>query len=257
MRPLLNPEQLLVADTVLAALVENNQQRFFLDGSGSNDGKTVQFWTTVRVSSTFQIVHLRTNMRAGLQKEAFANWLLELGDGRLLVKHCKGCIESLLNVSFNIMTTTIKLLNTSGELLTFFSIDSVVSDDHEEISMYHMEFLKRITPSGMPPRRLHLKTGCIVMFLRNLSLKHGSCDGTRLVVCCTRDNVLDCEVLTGIAAGNRVLIPCIALAANDTNLPFQITCVQFPLRLSFASTINKCQDQTIKKSWNISAQTLL
>ena len=85
------------------------------------------------------------------------------------------------------------------------------------------------------------------MLLRNLSLKDGLCNGTRLIVKHLHNNVIDCEILTGICAGNRVLIPRVSLCPNDINLPFQIKRIQFPLRLSYALTINKSQGQTFEK----------
>ncbi|XP_057297121.1 uncharacterized protein LOC130626027 [Hydractinia symbiolongicarpus] len=218
-------------------------------------------------------------MRVGLQEEAFANWWLKLGDERLPVKHddpLHGCMppecvlqhnEDRIQAIFGdvaaadfrsrvILTPTndealeindLILKTLPGETRTYVSIDSVLSDDPEELGMYPMEFLNSITLSDMPPHMLHLKSGCIVMLLRNLSLKNGLCNGTKVVVCHMRDNVLDCELLAGIAASNRVLIPRIALAPNDTNLPFQIKRVQFPLRLSYALTVNKSQGQTFEK----------
>ncbi|XP_057299243.1 ATP-dependent DNA helicase PIF6-like [Hydractinia symbiolongicarpus] len=62
-----------------------------------------------------------------------------------------------------------------------------------------------------------------------------------------RANVIDCEILTGIRRGDRVIIPRVSLCPNDTNLPFQIKRTQFPLRLSYALTINKSQGQTFEK----------
>ena len=113
--------------------------------------------------------------------------------------------------------------------------------------MYPLEFLNSITPSGMPQHKLKLKPGCIVMLLRNLSLQNGLCNGTRLRVHSIRENVIDCEIITGVATGNRVLIPRVSLSPSDTNLPFQLKRVQFPLRLSYAMTINKSQGQTFEK----------
>ncbi|XP_057302801.1 uncharacterized protein LOC130636965 [Hydractinia symbiolongicarpus] len=183
---------------------------------------------------TLQIFHLRTNKSAGLQEEAFANWLLELGDGRLPVKRddtLQRCIEMPLECVLQrnedhiqaifddaaaadfrrrvILTPTndealeindLILETLPGEMLTHFSIDSFVLDNPKDI-----------------PKKW------IVKWHKISCLPH----------------VLNCEVLTGIAASCRVLIPRIALAPNDTNLKLQVKRVQFPLRLSYALTINK------------------
>ena len=44
-----------------------------------------------------------------------------------------------------------------------------------------------------------------------------------------------------------VLIPRVTLCPDDTNLPFKLKRIQFPLRLSYALTINKSQGQTFEK----------
>ncbi|XP_057291716.1 ATP-dependent DNA helicase pif1-like isoform X1 [Hydractinia symbiolongicarpus] len=238
--------------------------------------KSSQLWPLTR------IFHLHTNMRAGEGEQVFAEFLLNLGGGHLPQKPDdpnQGCIEipheCVLQPNENIVTSIFselddvefsrcviltptneealeineQILNQiPGDTHTYYSIDSVVSDDQEEIDLYPMEFINSLTPSGMPPHQLNVKVGCVVMLLRNLSLKDGLCNGTRLMVRNLRANVIDCEILTGIRRGDRVLIPRVSLCLNDTNLPFQIKRTQFPLRLSYALTIkNRSQSQTFEK----------
>ena len=85
------------------------------------------------------------------------------------------------------------------------------------------------------------------MLLRNLDLKSGLCNGTRLIVRHLHQNVIDAEILTGVAVGKRVLIPRVQLAPSDTGLPFQLQRRQFPVRLTYAMTINKSQGQTFQR----------
>ena len=237
--------------------------------------KSSYIWPLVRV------FHLHTNMRAGEGEQLFSNFLLRLGSGQVAVKGDEPYSdaieipnECILDNDANIINSIFSDLNEAdifnrviltptnqdalelnnqileqlpGETRTYFSIDSVVSDDRAEVDLYPLEFINSITPSGLPPHRLHLKVECVVMLLRNLSLKDGLCNGTRLIVKRLHDNVIDCEILTGISAGNRVLIPRVSLCPNDSNLPFQIKRIQFPLRLSYALTINKSQGQTFEK----------
>ena len=55
------------------------------------------------------------------------------------------------------------------------------------------------------------------------------------------------KFLIGDAIGKRVLIPRVQLAPSDTGLPFQLQRRQFPVRLSYAMTINKSQGQTFQR----------
>ena len=58
---------------------------------------------------------------------------------------------------------------------------------------------------------------------------------------------IDAEILTGLKAGVRVLIPRIKLNPSDIDLPFVLCRHQFPIRLAYSMTINKSQGQTFQK----------
>ena len=134
-----------------------------------------------------------------------------------------------------------------GEARTYFSMDSAICDSDEEANNYPIEFLNSITPSGMPTHRLVLKKSAIVMLIRNLDIRKGLCNGTRLIICNLHDNVLDAQVLNGPNQGQRVLIPRLKLAPSDVSLPFTLCRIQFPVRLAYCMTINKSQGQTFDR----------
>ena len=94
-----------------------------------------------------------------------------------------------------------------------------------------MEFLNSLTPSDMPPHCLNLKMGCIVMLVRNIALKKGLCNGTRLEITYLHRNCVQAKIIYGQNAGNEVLIPRIKLAPNDSNLPFSLHRVQVGIYL--------------------------
>ena len=59
-------------------------------------------------------------------------------------------------------------------------------------------------------------------------------------------NAIDAEIVLGQHAGKRVFLPRIPLCPSDDEMfPFRFKRKQFPVRLSFAMTINKTQRQTI------------
>ena len=67
----------------------------------------------------------------------------------------------------------------------------------------------------------------------------GLCNGTRLVVKKMHKNVVEAVIITGQDTGKVVHIPRIPFVPSDSDVPFKRK--QFPLKLSFAMSINKAQ----------------
>ena len=84
-----------------------------------------------------------------------------------------------------------------------------------------VEFLHSQTPCGMPLHKLQLKVGCPIMLLRNLDIKKGLCNGTRLKVLRLGDRCIEAEIVSGSAAqlGRSVFIPRIKLSPSDSAHP--------------------------------------
>jgi hypothetical protein len=130
-----------------------------------------------------------------------------------------------------------------GEDHIYYSYDKVEEDPH---NLYQQEFLNSIAPGGLPSHKLTLKLGAPIMLLRNIDPKSGLCNGTRLICRQFFPNFIDAEILTGHFKGTRVFLPRIPLKPSESvKLPFSLIRRQFPVRLSFALTINKAQGQTI------------
>nr|XP_051218929.1 uncharacterized protein LOC127336183 [Lolium perenne] len=130
-----------------------------------------------------------------------------------------------------------------GQAKVYYSFDSVEDDARNN---YPLDYLNSLTPNGLPPHDLKLKINCPVILLRNLDPHNGLCNGTRLMIRAFQDNAIDADIVGGQHAGNRVFIPRIPLSpSEDISLPFKFKRKQFPVRLSFAMTINKAQGQTI------------
>ncbi|ONL94653.1 hypothetical protein ZEAMMB73_Zm00001d028081 [Zea mays] len=120
-----------------------------------------------------------------------------------------------------------------GEQMMYHSFDTAVDDPN---NYYPSEFLNTLTPNGLPPHVLKLKVGCPIMLLRNIDPANGLCNGTSI----------DAEIVLGQHAGMRIFLPRIPLCPSDDEMfPFQFKRKQFPIRLSFAMTVNKAQGQTI------------
>lgn len=103
------------------------------------------------------------------------------------------------------------ILFINGEETVYFSADTVESDDPEESDRYPVGVLDSLTPSGMPPHELRLKPRMIVMSLRNLNVKAGLCNGTRLIIRKLHRYVIKCEIVTGVPVSGKSEVPTLFL----------------------------------------------
>ena len=241
----------------------------------------LDLWADVQVLKLTENMRLRRADDAVNQSAALKNYgefLLSVGNGTapvdengyvslpkdICVPDCK--IETLVDRVFNnlhtniadskwvaeraILTTTNEMAGTinarvmsmlPGETVVYESADTAVDDTHNQ---FPAEFLNTLQPSGMPPHRLELKVNTPVLLMRNLDIKNGLCNGTRLIVKGLFNRVIDAEIATGRNAGKRVYIPRVPITPSDIDgVPFRR--VQFPIIPAFAMTINKSQGQTL------------
>ena len=153
------------------------------------------------------------------------------------------CERAILAPKNDVATNTnLQLLKQlPGNASSYRSIDRACGDSHDvDIPA---ESLNSLEPPGTPPDNLVLKVGAPIMLLRNLDAPK-LCNGTRLLVKSLMPNLLQATVITGCAKGEDVFIPRIPVIPRD--LAFTFKRIQFPVKLSFAMSINKAQGQTLK-----------
>jgi ATP-dependent DNA helicase PIF1 len=78
-----------------------------------------------------------------------------------------------------------------GSAVELNGYDSIVKGDGR---LYPVELLNSLKPSGMPLIKLILKVGAHIMLLRNLDIKNGLSNGTRLIVTNIGKRVLEAVI---------------------------------------------------------------
>lgn len=248
-------------------------------------GKVQILEACIQKSKTWKyltFLKLRNNMRVNAGEKEFCNWLLQLGNGSLHSNRGVDIVDipekfmlrnqSMISFVFdtNINIDNVKTFSNNvimcplneqclainneilkiveGEAKDYFSVDEIITDEPAERLNIPIEYLNSITPSGMPPHKLTIKVGAIVMLIRNMNLGSGLVNGVRLIVLALFEKCIKLEIITGSGKGNVIVLPRIKLISTDPNMPFNMTRKQFPIRLAFAITINKSQGQTFQKA---------
>nr|GEX32834.1 DNA helicase [Tanacetum cinerariifolium] len=121
-------------------------------------------------------------------------------------------------------------------------------DDRGETELlYPNEYLNSLNFAGLPPHRLELKVGAPIILLRNLNLENGLCNGTRMIITQLLGKVIEAQIITGTRVSKKVFLSRISLINRDLQMPFVFKRKQFPVKVSYAMTINKSQGQSLEK----------
>ncbi|XP_045033918.1 ATP-dependent DNA helicase pif1-like [Daphnia magna] len=235
----------------------------------------------------FHQLRLVQNMRTTAGSQDYADWLIELGNGilpqiprlnnpdvieipqdflniqRNLVEHVFGDPSDLLQdgVVDSISNRAILcpknedclrinnqiITEMPGALKIYRSIDTMDSEDPEEIANYPAEILNTFNVSGLPPHELKLKTGAFIILLKNIDSRKGLCNGTRLIIRELALNLIVADIAAGKNKGHTVFLPRMSMTPTDSDLPFKLKRLQFPVLVAFAMTINKSQGQTFDR----------
>ena len=120
---------------------------------------------------------------------------------------CDRAILTFRNDMVNDFNTDI-LHTMPGQEYVFDSVDSADVNDaeqgHEELPT---EYLRSLSPAGLPLARLCLKVRASIILLRNLYPKQGLCNSTRMVVTQLGQQCIEAQMLGGNFDGQLRLIP--------------------------------------------------
>ena len=225
----------------------------------------------------FKIRKLTQNMRLqdSETNRLFAKYLLDVGDRKLsgyitvpsyikLTKTLDELITFVFGSNINDLSTTdlaeraiLAPLNKDvadindkilhrlrGNEVVYLSTDEELDPNGNLSYDIPSEVLNSTSRPGLPPHKLILKPGCLVMCMRNLSRE--VCNGTKLQVQSCKQYLLDCKILTGPGKGKIITIPRIKLTDNNTPNTFILRRKQFPVCLAYAITIDKSQGQSLE-----------
>ena len=136
------------------------------------------------------------------------------------------------------------MINTYSQV-SLSTNDPIVDGNHPVIPE---EIIETLHPAGLPPHKLILKIGACYMLLRNLNLKRGLCNGSRIVITSLGNKVVTYDLLNidGSVREQNILLPRITLTPSQ-NYPFMFKRNQYPIVPAYAASIHKVQGCTLQK----------
>ena len=134
-----------------------------------------------------------------------------------------------------------------GEEICFEAANHVeVPEDAARAEPFAVAYLQCISLASISPSCLRLKIGAPIILLRNLSLREGLCNGTRMRLLGIRRTCLQVAIMGEKLDGKICLLPRIKLTISDDDIPFILERTQFPVHLCLAISVNKSQTQSLQ-----------
>uniref|UniRef100_A0A915CSR2 ATP-dependent DNA helicase n=1 Tax=Ditylenchus dipsaci TaxID=166011 RepID=A0A915CSR2_9BILA len=121
-------------------------------------------------------MRLTQNMRVLPSAAAFAAWLENLGSGRNCwaepTEECPDLDRIELPPGVHVFETS------------------------EELNDLYITMMRTM----LPPHRLQLRVGAVVILMRNVNIQQGLCNGTRMIITRLGNDVIECKVMTESSA---------------------------------------------------------
>ena len=115
-------------------------------------------------------------------------------------------------------------------LMIYRSSDKMLNPT--ESLKFPIEFLNKISLSGMPDHTLVIKRGMPIMLLSNLDKKNGHANGSRYIVMDMSPKIIYALGIGETNRGKILLMPRIIFQPKDQDIPFEMERRQFLLGLA-------------------------
>ena len=229
---------------------------------------------------SFPVLHLSKNLRASADPE-YAEMTRKVGQGQLRAVRVTGSSKPLISlpliktvssreeliqfvypsldpnecISRAILSGTNEAIDAwneeilsrlPGQKEDFFSADSATDTGSTTALRIPPEALKGFADKGVPPHKLSLKIGAVVILMRNLNFDAALCNSVKGIVkgFSPSRKIVYVEVpRPGDEPGKHRLhaIPRITFRFSPNGKGMDVVRRQFPLRLAYALTFNKSQ----------------
>ncbi|WVZ70543.1 hypothetical protein U9M48_019202, partial [Paspalum notatum var. saurae] len=134
------------------------------------------------------------------------------------------------------------IANLTTEEMSYYSSDTIDDNTNSRATLealYPTKFLNSLQLGSLPEHHLRLNGA------NNVAAQPQPIE--RLIVTQLTHRVIEGVIITGKAKGCKAYIPRIVATSVDRKWPFKIKRRQFPVRVSYAMTINKSQGQALSK----------
>jgi ATP-dependent DNA helicase PIF1 len=233
-----------------------------------------------------EVLHLTQNMRLDSEQQQHAQWLIQVGEGRIGERVPNEPftwsipIPQCMQLENKTLTGLIEAIYPNFEqnfqLENYFADRMIMAAENEHVDIINAKLVEKIPNMGksylsadsikdatpeqnsfFPPEFLntlqvnglpphHLVLKQGMMIIMLRNMSKTLSNGTRLKITRLWDNVIQAQVVHGKFKGEKVFIHRVSLSSGHSTLPFEFYRKQFPIKPCYAMSINKSQGQTIK-----------